>query len=76
MRSVKQRENNGRHQRYQITRDRQGNVPMRNGFWPNRNATTCKILPSEILEADTVNVFKTRLDIHIKSDSLRRSIQT
>ncbi len=30
--SVNQRGNNGRHHGYQITRDRQGNVPMRNGY--------------------------------------------
>ena len=59
MGSVNQRENNRRHG-YQITRDRQGNVPMRNGYkFLNRNATTCNILPSKIVEADTV---KTRLD--------------
>ena len=74
MGSVNQRENNGRHHRYQITRDRQGNVPMRNGFLPNRNATTWNMLPSEIVEADNVNVFKTRIDRHMKSDSLRRSV--
>ena len=67
MGSVNQRENNGRHHRYQITRDRQGNVPMRIGFLPNQNAT-------EIVEADNVNVFKTRIDRHMKSDSLRRSV--
>ena len=65
---------NGRHHNYQITRERQGNVPMRNGSLLNRNATTWNLLPSEIVEADTVSVFKTRLDRHIKSDSLRRSV--
>ena len=74
MGSVNQRENNGRHHRYQITRDRQGNVPMRNGFLPNRNPTTRNMLPLEIVEADNVNVFKTRIDRHMKSDSLRRSV--
>ena len=66
MGSVNQRENNRMHHRHQITRDRQGNLPMRNSFLLNRNATTWNLLPSEIMEADTVNVFKTRIDIHIK----------
>ena len=74
MGSVNQRENNGRHHRYQITRDRQGNVPMRNGFLPNQNATTWNMLPSEIVEADNVYVFKTRIDRHMKSDSLNISV--
>ena len=53
---------NGKHHNYQITRERQGNVPMRNDSLLNRNATTWNLLPSKIVDADTVNVFKTRLD--------------
>ena len=65
---------NGRHHNHQITRERQGNVPMRNDSLLNRNATTWNLLPSEVVEADTVNIFKTRIDKHMKSDSWRRSV--
>ena len=69
-----QRENNGRHHGCQIKRDRQGNIPMRNGFLTNRNATTWNLLPLDIVEADTVDHFKVKLDRHIGTDSLRRSV--
>jgi hypothetical protein len=59
---------------YQIAREGQGNNPMRNYSLPNRNANTWNILPSEIVEADTVNTFKERLDRHMKSVAWRQSI--
>ncbi|RNA35743.1 RNA-directed DNA polymerase from mobile element jockey-like [Brachionus plicatilis] len=51
-----------------------GNVPMRNYSLPNRNATTWNLLPSDIVEADNVSVFKSRIDRHIRLESLRRSV--
>jgi hypothetical protein len=64
----------GRRHREQITREVMGNVPMRNYFLPNRNATTWNLLPSDIVESDSVSVFKSRIDKHIRLESLRRSV--
>ena len=49
-------------------------IPMRNNSLPNRNATTWVLLPSEIMEAENGNIFKTKLERHIRLDSLRRSV--
>ena len=64
----------GRRHDQQITREVMGNVPMRNYSLPNRNATTWNLLPSDIVGADNVNIFKSRIDEHIRLDSLRRSV--
>ena len=66
--------NNRRHG-HQILREK-NYTPMRNNSLPNRNATTWNILPSEVVEADTVNIFKERIDKHMKSVAWRRSIYT
>ena len=63
-----------RRHRHQISRDKFVNTPMRDGFLPNRSATTWNLLPPEIAEAETVNSFKARIDRHMKSDSWRRSV--
>ena len=59
---------------YQIEREGQGSNPVRNYSLPNRNTNTWNILPPEIVEADAVNVFKERLDRHMKSTAWRQSI--
>ena len=64
-----QRSPNERRHSYQTTREMQWNVPMRNSSFLNQNPTTWNLLSSEIVEADTVNVFKTRIDRQIESDS-------
>ncbi len=64
----------GKRHDQQITREIMGNVPMRNYFLPNRNATTLNLIPSDIVGADIVNIFKSRIDEHIRLDSLRRSV--
>ncbi len=64
----------GRRHDQQITREVMGNVPMRNYSLPNRNATTWNLLPSDIVGADNVNIFESRIDEHIRLDSLRRSV--
>jgi len=61
----------GRGHNQQITRE---NVPMRNYSLPNRNATTWNLLPSYKVGADNVSVFKSRIDRHIRLESLRRSV--
>ena len=58
-----------RRHRHQISRDTFVNTPMRDGFLPNRSATTWNLLPPE-----TVNSFKARIDRHMKSDSWKRSV--
>ena len=60
---------------HQILREKNC-APMRKNSLPNRNATTWNILPSEVVEAGTVNIFKERIDKHMKSVAWRRSIYT
>ena len=59
---------------FQIQRDISKNCPMRDGFLPNRSATTWNLLPSNIVNAQSVNSFKARFDDHMNSCGLRRSI--
>ena len=46
--------------RYQIERERMV-------FLPNRNVTTWNIIPSEVVDTDTVDKSKAKLDRNIKS---------
>ncbi|RMZ97708.1 hypothetical protein BpHYR1_016174 [Brachionus plicatilis] len=50
-----------------------GNCNIRGKFLPNRTATTWNLLPSYVVNAITVNGFKSKLDAHMPSGSLRRS---
>ena len=59
---------------YQIEKEISVNYPMRNYSLPNRNATTWNILPSEVVAADTANIFKSRIDKHMRSTAWRQSI--
>ena len=59
---------------YQIQKELPGSHPMRNNSLPNRNATTWNILPSEVVGAESVNIFKERIDKHMRSAAWRRSI--
>ena len=63
-----------RRHRYQIEREICRNCPIRNNFLLNRNATTWNLLPPDIVEANTVNSFKARIDRHMKMNALRRSV--
>ena len=69
-----QRGYSGRGHRHQIVREIAGKIPMRNNSLPNRNATTWNLLPPDIVGADTVTSFRTRIDRHIKLETLRRSV--
>ena len=64
----------GRRHNQQITREVMGSVPMRNYSLPNRNATAWNLLPSDVVGADDVNIFKSKIDRHIGLESLRRSV--
>ena len=57
----------------QITRGKQGGT-MRDKFLINLTATTWNFLPSEIVETDTVNQSKAKIDRNIKSETWRRSV--
>ena len=61
---------------HQIVRDSCGKCPLRSDFLPNRTATTWNLLPSQVVNAEKVNAFKARLDSHIESGLLRRSVYT
>ena len=67
-------EGGGRRHGFQILKERAGSYPMRGFSLPNRNATTWNILPSEVVNAGTVNFFKSKLDEHMRSVAWRRSI--
>jgi len=70
------REGGGRRHGFQIliSRERAGSYPMRGFSLPNRNATTWNILPSEVVNAGTLNFFRSKLDEHMRSVAWRRSI--
>ena len=68
------RENVGRSHTNQISREICGNCNIRGRFLPNRTATTWNLLPPNIVNAATVNGFKSRLDAHLASGNLRRSV--
>ena len=60
---------------YQIEREKPGGKnPMRYYSLPNRNNNTWNILPPEIVGAETVNLFKERIDGHMRSAAWRQSI--
>ena len=59
---------------YQIEKELPGSYPMRNCSLPNRNSTTWNILPSEVVAADSANIFKSRIDKHMRSIAWRQSI--
>ncbi len=59
---------------YQIEKEIPGSNPMRNFSLPNRTATTWNILPPEVVRSDMVDVFKKRIDEHMRSPNWRRSI--
>ena len=61
---------------HQIVRDNCGKYPLRSDFLPNRTATTWNLLPSRVVNVEKVNGFKARLDSHIESGLLRRSVYT
>ena len=64
----------GRRHRFQILKERAASYPMRRFSLPNRNATTWNILPSDVVNAEKVNVFKSKLDEHMRSVAWRQSI--
>ena len=59
---------------HQIEKEIPGSNPMRNFSLPNRTATTWNILPSEVVRSDNVDIFKKRIDEHMRSPNWRRSI--
>ena len=59
-----------------IELEKWGSNSTRNKSLPNRSATTWNILPSEVLIAETVNVFKVRIDKYMSTPAFRRSIYT
>ena len=59
---------------YQIEKELPGSYPMRNYSLPNRNSTTWNILPSEVVAADSANIFKSSIDKHMRSIAWRQSI--
>jgi len=59
---------------HQIEKAIPGSNPMRNFSLPNRTATTWNILPSEVVRSDAVDIFKKRIDEHMRSPNWRRSI--
>lgn len=64
----------GRSHTHQISKEDCKKCNLRGGFLPNRTATTWNLLPPSIVEAETVNGFKAKLDAHMKSGLLRRSV--
>lgn len=51
-----------------------GSCNIRGKFLPNRTATTWNLLPPNVVNAVTVNGFKSRLDAHMAVGNLRRSV--
>ncbi len=64
----------GRRHGFQILKERAGSYPKRGFSLPNRNATTWNILSSEVVNAGTVNFFRSKLDERMRSVAWRRSI--
>ena len=67
-------ENIGRSHTHQISREICGSCNIRGRFLPNRTATTWNLLPPNVVNAVTVNGFKSGLDAHMASGNLRRSV--
>ena len=59
---------------HQIQVEKSGCKPMRKNSLPNRTTTTWNLLSSGEVMVDTTKVFKSRIDVHMKSLSWRRSI--
>ena len=59
---------------YQIEKEISRGCSMRDGFLPNRTATTWNLLPPDVVEAETVVSFKSKLDAHWMSREMRRSV--
>ena len=68
------RGNIGRSHTHQIAKEICGNCNLRGKFLPNRTATTWNLLPPYVVNAVTVNGFKSKLDAHMASGNLRRSV--
>ena len=64
----------GRSHTHQIVREDCRNCNLRGRFLPNRTATTWNLLPPSVVDAVTVNGFKSGLDALIVSGNLRRSV--
>ena len=65
---------NGGSHTHQISKENCKSCNMRGRFLPNRTATTWNLLPPNVVNAKTVNSFKARLDAHVASGDLRRSV--
>ncbi|RNA36148.1 hypothetical protein BpHYR1_011723 [Brachionus plicatilis] len=64
----------GRLHTHQIVGDDCKGSNIRAKFLPNRTATTWNLLPPSIVNASNVNSFKAKLDAHVVSGDLRRSV--
>jgi len=51
---------------HQIEKEIPGSNSIRNFSLPNRTATTWNILPSEVVRSDNVDIFKKRIDEHMR----------
>ncbi len=68
------RGNVGRSLTHQIAKEICGNCNIRGKFLPKRTATTWNLLLSYVVNAVSVNGFKSKLDAHMASGSPRRSV--
>jgi len=68
------RNNINREHTYQIIKENCKSCHMRGKFLQNRTATTWNLLPPNVVTAKTMNSFKARLDAHMASGDLRRSV--
>jgi hypothetical protein len=73
-RNLRQGGRNLTNHRHQIENEIPGSNPMRKCPLPNRTATTWNILHPEVVRSDTVDIFKKRIDEHMRSPNWRRSI--
>ena len=68
------RKNIRRSHTLQIVRENCRGCNMRWKFLLNRTATTWNLLPPNVVNSMTVNIFKARLDARVASGDLRRSV--
>ena len=68
------RVNEGRSHTHQILKEDCRGCNVRGRFLPNRTATTWNLLPPHVVDAVSVYGFKARLDAHMASGNLRRSV--
>jgi len=68
------RNNINREHTHRIIKENCKSCHMRGKFLQNRTATTWNLLPPNVVTAKTVNSFKARLDAHMASGDLRRSV--